>query len=283
MWILTELLPQPRHLLVSWFPFCCCEPFHGQSNLGGTGWYPLTAHSPWWKEVRQELKPENRSLELKRAWENAKEILHGSCSVPFYSAQTTGTRPCHIDRLSLKCPPQHCALDSLMEPSSDWHSLFPNDSVPVRLTTLSSTLLCPFSDTLPAFFWIFPPVSVVLMRGSYCNASRGSCYHSGVRSLWEISYCVTPSWTVEVVVSLIKITKGTAWCSGFGPILFISTVGFQKLPNNSTDLRKTANVIKNKNYFHRCNNALSLFIIGNWRVEEFAGNFTDSVCKPGKF
>lgn len=29
-----------------------------------------------------------------------------------------------------------------------------------------------------------------------------------------------------------KITNGTAWYSGFCPILFISTEGFQKIPNN---------------------------------------------------
>lgn len=121
----------------------------------------------------------------------------------------------------------------------------PSSQTTLKLITLSSTLFCSFPDTLPAFFWIFSLVSVVLMRGSYCNASRGSCYRSGVRSLWETSYCVTPSWTVEVVVSLIKITNGTAaWCSGFCPILFISTVGFQKLPNNWTDLK-----IKRKTMF----------------------------------
>lgn len=143
-----------------------------------------------------------------------------------------GTEPCHINCLSLKCPPLHCSLDSLMEPSSDWRFLFPNNSVSVKLITLSSTLFCPFPDTLPAFFWIFPLVSVVLMRERYYKASRGSCYFSGVRSLWETSYSVTPAGLWEAVFSLFKITNGTAWCAGFCPILFISTVGFQKIPNN---------------------------------------------------
>lgn len=177
--------PLPTFILASLFASCPCEPLHGQSNLGGMGWYPLTAHSPWWKEDRQELKPENQSLELKkRPRENAKEILHGSRSVPFYSEQTTGTGPCHINHLSLKLPPQHC-----FPGQSDETIFIGFIGAPSFQTTpfLSSTLFCPFPDTLPAVFWIFPLVSVVLMRGRYCNASRGSCYCSGVRSLWETS------------------------------------------------------------------------------------------------
>lgn len=222
---LTPVLPSPSFpvptfILAAWFAFCCCEPFHSQSNLGGTSWYPLTAHSPWWKEVRPELKPENRSLELKkRPRENAKETLHGSHSAPFYSAQTTGTGPCHSNRLSLKCPPQHCSLDSLMEPPSDWRSLFPNDSIPVKLITLSSTLLCPFPGTPLPFSESFLLFLLYWWREAIVTLAEEAATALGSGAAGKHLTVSPPAALWEVVFSLIKTTNGTAWCSGFCPIL----------------------------------------------------------------
>jgi hypothetical protein len=94
--ILTELLPQPLlflfiSLVLAYHPSLLSVAVMTISNQGGTGSHHSTAYSSSWREAREGIQAKRpKSGTMKEA----KEILCGSHSLPFYSTQITA-KGCH--------------------------------------------------------------------------------------------------------------------------------------------------------------------------------------------